>query len=129
MKIYIAASLAVKDNVRELAAELERAGFTITSKWLDVDTGYNRSHDELEKAARGDYNDLKEADVLLHAFTGIRSTGGGCDTELGMAIAWEKDIVILGERFNIFHWLPQVGVVRDVDELVNCLTNIQVQIT
>lgn len=33
---------------------------------------------------------------------------GGRHVEFGLAVAWEKRIVVIGPQENIFHWLPMV---------------------
>lgn len=129
LKVYIAGSLAVKERVKHLAGALERAGFEVTSQWIDIHTGYDRDPEALQKAAEGDVKDLVSADALIHAYTGVRSTGGGADAELGMALALGKSVLLLGERTNIFHNLPQVGSFQTVEELVNALKNIESVLT
>lgn len=42
---------------------------------------------------------------------------GGRHVELGMAIAWKIPILIIGERSNVFHVLPQVRVIDDTEDI------------
>lgn len=100
----------------------------MVSSWKDSDTGYNRSDKEITWAALQDVSDLVQADVLVHAYTQVRSTGGGADAELGMALALKKPVVILGQKSNIFHWLPQVGKVQGIPELVKWLNDVKAQL-
>ena len=55
----------------------------------------------------------------------FRSGRGGRHVEFGLAIAWGKPVYLVGERENVFHWLPQVRVFPALDEVVNYLKTIR----
>jgi nucleoside 2-deoxyribosyltransferase len=106
MRVYIAAPYPERDAARLLMAELERAGFEVTSTWL-------REEDELaDKFARLDLADVDRADVLvaINPPTYLKAGTGGRHVELGYALALHKPIVLVGERSNIFHFLDNVQV-------------------
>ena len=113
MKIYIAAPYPIRDLAIEVMTTLEDAGHVITSRWL-------KSPDELaDEHARKDLADVDEADLLLAMNPeGWENSGtGGRHVELGYAIARGKQVVLWGERTNIFHYLSNVRVIKGLKEL------------
>lgn len=121
-KIYIAGSLKAKDHCRSFRDILVREGYEVTSRWLDAETGYGRSDDELVVAARMDWDDIVRSDVVIHYRTDIRSSGGGADTELGIALQRRIPVICFPKRTNIFHWLPGV---TEAQSLVNILEELR----
>lgn len=107
MKIYVAGSLDSKVQCQELSKQLVEFGHSVVSSWYEMHTGYDQSAKELALAAAKDFNEIKSCEVLIHAFTDVRSSGGGADSELGMAIALGKTVLVLGPRVNVFHNLCQ----------------------
>lgn len=113
MKIYIAAPYPCRDEAIAVMRHLESQGHYVTSRWL-------KAPDELaDEHARKDLVDVAEADLLLAinpaAFEDAGT--GGRHVELGYAIAFDKQIVLVGRRSNIFHYLDFVRVIESVDEL------------
>lgn len=94
-KIYIACPFANKDIAIQLAAHLLRAGFEVVSGWHFGDTEYEPSN-----AARADrdWQEVKLADTVVYVLDIDRQSGGGCHTELGMALAYEKKIFVFDPR-------------------------------
>lgn len=121
-RVYLAGSLSVKSRCRGLLERLVREGYEVTSRWILAETGYDRSEAALRAAARMDYEDLGKAEVLVHCFTEVRSSGGGADAELGIALAREMRIIVLGPKTNIFHRLPDVEQVWSFEELKEALS-------
>jgi len=124
MKIYLASRYGRHEEMENVAIKLKCLGFEITSRW------HNGSHqandDELEKHvdkavefALDDVSDLKVANVVV-CFTEVPRTinsRGGRHVELGMPIAWNKKIIVVGHRENIFCCLPNIEFCKDVNEL------------
>ena len=116
-KVYLAASYGRRDEVRRYGYRLERLGYTITSRWLTDDHNIP-SAIEVESAqdsiplvgsefAGKDIEDVKASDILV-MFSESPMSGvsrGGRHVEFGMAMAWEKKIIVIGPRENIFHTL------------------------
>ena len=106
LPVYIAAPYPFRDEAILVMNDLEAAGFVVTSRWL-------KAPDELaDEHARKDLADVAAADVLLALNPpGWESAGtGGRHVELGYAIALRKQIVLVGERSNIFHYLNDIVV-------------------
>jgi hypothetical protein len=114
-RIYLAASWSVRGQMLVRQRELRQMGHYVTSTWLDDDTaavepGPDPNCDDPERAAgcaRADAADLMLADLVIMS-TDVPSTTGGFHVELGLALAAEKEIILVGPRLNIFHYLPTI---------------------
>lgn len=109
MKFYLGARFVRQTELREYAKYLAACGHTVTSRWLsephDLEPGQSG-----EQYGLDDVEDIATADtvVIFSGGTGPRSRGG-YHTEFGICIGMGKPIVLVGERENVFHWLPQVA--------------------
>jgi len=80
---------------------------------------------EFGSRAQDDFDHVDECDVLIQVCPTIPSTGGGCHTELGLALAWQKPIFVLStHRTNIFHWLPDVTFCRTFEGLKSAVSDV-----
>jgi nucleoside 2-deoxyribosyltransferase len=113
--VYIAGRYARRTELASVVAELERAGATITSRWLFAESRPVVSH-ELHPDARArslaemDLQDLRKADVCL-AFTEPAEAPqgrGGRHTEFGVALALGARVIVVGPREHVFHCLATV---------------------
>jgi hypothetical protein len=68
------------------------------------------THEQWSKLALVDVDDVRRADGLIF-FSEDHEGGGGRHVELGLALAWSKNVIVVGQREHIFHRLPQVSVV------------------
>jgi len=112
MKIYLASRYSRIAEMRGYRAQLERVGHVVTSRWLD-------QHDDEDQAAHSaplavfakvDCDDVAAADCVI-SFTEEPRGGhsrGGRHVEHGMALAWNKRVIVIGHRENVFHSLPEV---------------------
>lgn len=135
MKVYLAAPYAVRDTVKQLAAELQRVGFTVTSSWLDethdIKPGTEGAAVDLNDAqvaahARQDFADIDKAGqfVLFTAKACGAEGGGGRHVETGYALARGIPVIIIGEPENVFHRLgANVTVVPNWHDAVLELTH------
>lgn len=124
--------------MREVRARLEVAGYDVNSRWIDpapefVDRDFtveamNDSPTSVIAAsvhARRDLLDIATCDAFV-VFTG-RVTKGGRHVELGYALGLlecsgiRPAVILVGKRENIFHCLPTVACVDNVDEMLNKL--------
>lgn len=103
MKIYLAAAYTAESRAKMRATRtvLEQYSHTVTSRWID------ELRDTQQAQGLMDFRDLAEADAVV-CFTGIPSTSGGFHTEVGLALAWRKQTIIVGERLNVFHHLAEI---------------------
>ena len=116
-KVYLAASYGRRDEVRDYAYRLGKLGYIITSRWL-TDNHSIPSAQEVEAArdsiplvgsefAGKDVEDVRAADIFV-MFSESPTSGvsrGGRHVEFGLAMAWEKKIIVIGPRENVFHTL------------------------
>lgn len=106
-KVYIAASATKFEIAKRLAMKLREKGFKIVSYWHDVDKspGYNSA----PRAIR-DVHGVKHCDLFIELI-GDSESRGGRHCELGMALAWEKKVILIGEIdgciFQNLPWLPR----------------------
>ena len=121
VKVYIAAPWESKEAAKAARAKFIEAGFIVTSRWLDVEIAPNATEAELiiqkQEEAQHDVQDVFDADslVLLNI-----SKSEGKAVEMGLAIAWKRPVIIVGEPTNIFHHLP-IPKVKDVDAAISQL--------
>lgn len=106
MKVYTAASWAIRDKIRAATRDLTAAGFSPTARWV---TGHDKFVNPHHFYAREDLEDVDSADLVL-VFTEAPSTTGGLHVETGYALAKRKIVVVIGERTNLFQHLPEVQV-------------------
>lgn len=122
MKIYIAAGFDRQDEMRLLASRIE--GWTkhlVVSRWhgrVGGDPPFPANSDR-RTCAEADVEDIRSADILLSM--GGSSTQGGRHTELGMAWILNLHIIHLGEKENVFHYLPGITHVPNLGALMDVL--------
>jgi hypothetical protein len=133
MKIYTAGSWSRRDEIKKVAAELEKLGVTITSRWLNEPIQPKGS--SLEKwrreTARIDVIDIRDADMLVRfsdaeaakaATVGSNLISGARMFETGLAWSLGKPIVVVGGKQNVFDYLPNITHVKNVEALKRYLS-------
>jgi len=124
-KIYLAARYSLHPELQEYARQLSYDGHTITSRWIwgshqidDSNLADANDVPEKIKFALEDREDLEMADTILSFTEPPRSSAsrGGRHVEYGMALALNKQCMVVGPRENIFHWLPEVAVFDTFDQ-------------
>jgi hypothetical protein len=132
-RVALCARYSRKAELLKYKAVLEANGYQITSRWLtmpmpegtatigkpDAAADWSKVAGEPEKIhlAMMDLEDLRAAATVI-VFTEDRPANpdkgqgepslGGYHTECGLAIALKKNVVIVGPRENVFHYLPGV---------------------
>ena len=105
LKLYLAASWTRRSELKIYCRTLEDRGYEVTSRWLWENT---TQRGEGAGNALKDEEDVKRCDVLV-AFTDEVPLGrGGRHVEFGMARALDKELVVVGPKEHIFHYLPGV---------------------
>lgn len=130
MRIYLAARYSRREELLGYKRALEAGGHEVTSRWLagahqwdPVAAGIESPESAIEtvpveavRFALDDIEDLQRAGLLI-AFTerprANLASRGGRHVELGMAIALDKPILIVGPRENVFCTLPGIQVYPD----------------
>jgi len=113
------------EEMQGVARNLMALGHVVTSRWI---WGNHRAYDsaigtgaitDIERTiAFNDITDLRQADCVIGFSEALRTpTRGGRHVELGLALAWQKRIIVVGGYEHVFHTLPQVEHVKDVAEL------------
>ena len=112
--IYLAARYRRRQELTEYGDQLKADGHIVTSRWVYVEGRSSDSKantDELRtRYAQEDIEDLQAADTVI-AFTEEEHSPysrGGRHVELGMALAWHKDVYLVGNPENVFCHLPAV---------------------
>lgn len=108
MKIYVAASFVSRERLRPIRDKLWAMGHEVVSSWLDeVAKPSPMTQDEFyKKLAMKDIAELMSADMVI-CDLGDKSTSGGRDTELGLALGSfaKKQVYLVGTPTSVFHRL------------------------
>jgi hypothetical protein len=131
LKVYLAAAFSRKDEICEIAEQLEGLGIEITSRWLKEPAADPRQEDRaafMAERAKIDLEDIDRADMLVrfsddlsaptvpsHLATGSRMG------ETLWALAHEKIVIVVGGHQCVFDYLSGVVHVQDVDQLKRVL--------
>ena len=100
-KVYVAGSYADRENIRKMIELLEFNRFEITENWT-----WHESVEEEKKEeyAKRDFRGVAQCDVFILVIPPKASPGKY--TELGMALAWNKFIIAIGNPGDsLFHTL------------------------
>jgi nucleoside 2-deoxyribosyltransferase len=128
MKIYLAARFSRAEEIYGHLQEVERLGHEVTSRWCRPDANH-RLPDEVDQSdprgaifARQDMEDLESSQLVI-CFTEPPppASRGGRHVEFGLALAWGKNIFVVGPRENVFYWDPNV---RQFTDWESCLLTI-----
>lgn len=124
MKVYISGAFGHRAEIRGFAQRLENKAHEVTSHWLTepdmrLDDPAIMEWEERQRCNE-DVLDVRRSDVLL--LVGYwDSTAGGYHTEMGMAVALEMPIIVLGEPRNFFYRWPYVRLATGIDDALNIL--------
>ena len=127
MKVYLAAAMHRREEIRAVAKRLEDVGIKVTARWLEQ----NQRDMTLREVAEYDSADVFRADCLVRFSDDISTPtvpAGWCTCsrmeESGMAQAWGKMIVIVGGHQSVFDYFLNRVHLKDADELVDYLKNL-----
>jgi len=117
VKIYVAGKYEERRRIRRLMVELENMGHTISSDW----TVHEMYHD-LAVCAQEDYEGVRNCDALV-AIVDIPLKYQGLWVEVGLALAWGKRVLLVGEfgESCIFSKLPWISKYPTINDLLNHL--------
>jgi hypothetical protein len=127
MKVYLAAAFCRKEEILQVAKQLEELGIVITSRWLteqnEVPTDTTKAA-FLAERAQIDLDDIDRADVLVRFTDDLSSptvpshlATGSRMGETMWALGHHKPVVIVGGHQCVFDYLPRVSHVQDVDRM------------
>ena len=126
--VYVAASLLNQAAAVQLADQLIAAGFTCTSRWLRRDFSTRLSKDDWrarvaleEEMGNIDVEDVLRSDTLI-ILANTPSSSGGYHVELGLFLGANKpNIIVVGDRPNVFFWTDSVRYSPTTEGLVEWL--------
>lgn len=134
---YLAARYSRRLELVEYAEQLRKLGHQVTARWLEgqhqadtleVDHGGEVHHvpEVARRFAEEDVADVIFADTVIAFSEPPRSSAsrGGRHVEFGLALGWvlagyktldghRRRVVVVGERENVFHCIPEVDVFAD----------------
>lgn len=113
MKFYVASKFENQKVVGDIIQRLTEKGHVNTFDW--------RGNEELsEITAIEDFNGVYQADFIVGVFTENYAYKGAI-CEVGMALAWNKKIYILGDWLDkmIFMQLPNITKIKSIEEIPN----------
>jgi len=123
-RVYIASRYSRRDEMRDVAEQLSERGFIVSSTWLQEDYPLNMNLDGLTPEqhadiARQDLEDLTGSDIMVFFAEDQNNQPprGGRHVELGFALALGISVYIIGDRENIFHYLPDCKVIPNLEAL------------
>ncbi|MDD1678115.1 MAG: nucleoside 2-deoxyribosyltransferase [Methanomicrobiales archaeon] len=111
MKVYLAHNYAAKEMLRTVKQQLEVAGITVTSRWIDANPDNPYDPKVMQDEAVKDVEDVLSADALVHFSDNYGDRPGrGKYVEFGIAIPSGKRILLVGREHSgcVFYHLPRV---------------------
>lgn len=125
--VYLAARYVRREELAGYAVELRAAGIDVTSSWLTGAHGQDDGNrEQWALYAEDDYNDLLDADtvVVFSEDPGVpNASRGGRHVELGLALGFGKNVVLVGPVENVFMALPIIDRVDTWAEAKDLLLN------
>ena len=126
--IYVAASLLNQENALRFSLRLQDAGFQVTSRWLRRDFSKKPTKDDWpayvaleEEMGNIDVEDVLRSDTLI-ILANTPSSSGGYHVELGLFLGANKpNIIVVGDRPNVFYWLKDVRYTLGTEGLIEWL--------
>lgn len=119
--VYICARYGRKAEALELAERLEDLGVRITSTWIRQvgdEMGYVTG--TTQDFAIKDVQEVRDADGIVYLSEPEDNPWGrgGRHVEFGMAIAFGKQLHLIGPLENLFHYLPNIIQCDNADDFV-----------
>jgi hypothetical protein len=118
LRVYLAAHYARRDEIREYADELKAKGVEVISSWLYERGNIPDDPEGWTKNALGDADDVRVCNCLVMFTAPGLGTAGvgekryhapqGAHSELGMALILRHWIMLVGQKTQIFHYMPGV---------------------
>lgn len=112
MKIYVSAVTDAKAKAARFVARVQEIGGTITRDWSSASSHEIGSLEEERASAEETRAAILAADFVV-AFLAKNRNGTGLHTEIGMALAYSKRVLIVGRS------LPRRGVLMLADRAVS----------
>lgn len=116
-RIYLAGPWVRRAEVRIARNVFVQSGITVGSRWIDFDAGSVNEYDPSVQAreALNDWEDLHEAEALV--LLNLEKSEGKA-VETGIALTRGIPVIVIGQRTNVFHHLPQVHIVETIGDAI-----------
>ena len=121
MKIYIGAKFGYKDKVISLSKRLEEKDIINNYNWA-LDLKDEESEEDLIESAKKELEAIKDSDCVIF----LLPLGRGSHVELGMALAYGKQVILCGESADVFendpvnfYKLPEIIKIVDSYDLID----------
>jgi len=119
MKVYLAAQYARREELKAHADALQKIGIEITSHWVHETAAFvsggptgtaNNSPEHVGEMAERDLADINRANILVLFTNGpeTKIVRGAHHFEAGYAYGQGIEVITVGPRDNVFHYLPCV---------------------
>jgi len=118
LKVYIAASYPRIMEAKALGESLETKGFEILSLWhIEGQSAIDSDYLSGPRAIRDQFA-IQQCDLFVE-FVGDDKSKGGRHCELGLALAWNKKIILIGGLDHcIFTNLPWLARIKNAEEFL-----------
>ncbi|MBI4029150.1 MAG: nucleoside 2-deoxyribosyltransferase [Candidatus Blackburnbacteria bacterium] len=128
VSVYLSSRYKDYRYLQKIREVLNKEGIDVTSQWIYGGQEATAKCGDQEKCryANQDLTDLYAADVLV-IWSLPKNFGkgtGGRHVELGIALALDKPIILVGKRENIFHWLKQITVTPSDKNLAGVIRSV-----
>lgn len=104
MRVYLAAAFGRQAELRGYRADLEAAGHTVTSRWLDENPTQESTHATWRDRACDDVEDIQSSGLMISFTEGVPARGGR-HVEFGIALQRDLPLVLVGPVEHVFHTL------------------------
>lgn len=118
MSFYLAASFPRRSEALEIAKEITReTDAKCTARWIHNTYHTYGNEGQDKKYCQEDLDDVRKGGFLVLLTDGEKQQSkGGRHTELGIALAFSKPVIIIGPKEQVFHSHPLCVFARDVKE-------------
>ena len=99
--VYLAGPYPAKATIKARAVELIRLGYNARNRWLFHEQP-STEREQKNIYANEDLYDISHSDYFVMCLDVEGHSRGGMYVELGWALAKRKEVIIVGERTNIF---------------------------
>lgn len=125
MKFYVAGRFSEKEKVKEINKLILDEGFELSGDWTDHigSDDYGKTAERSREYAIEDIEAVKDCDVFALLLN--EKGGTGSSTELGVALALDKKIYLVGDHIanNMFNFHPAVIHKRSIEEVLDEVRN------
>ena len=123
MRVYLAARYRRRPELQRRAEEFSALGHHVTSRWIRGSHNVSGGLDDplWAKFAQEDFEDVAAARPMGSSASWSPAAVAGRHVEFGIALAWGKRTIVVGEPEHLFHTLPSVEAYPTWPQALNAL--------